>query len=126
MRKFTWFILLINVLFLVLVIAIGADTAGVDEDCRGLSSGALEFCDEISDASNWRAIEESIIYWAAVDIVLGILWLVTNKNQRSCPVCGKRVKPGKIVCRYCGYDFAAAAGHGQRSNDPPRPPQAPS
>jgi hypothetical protein len=83
MRKFTWFILIINVLFLSLIVSIGIDSAGIDPACKSLTGGVLEFCDDVAEAGNWRAIEKGIIYWAAVDIVLGVLWLVTNKNLRS-------------------------------------------
>jgi ribosomal protein L37AE/L43A len=34
-----------------------------------------------------------------------IIWLVTNKNQRECPKCGRRVKRGLTECAKCGYQF---------------------
>ena len=50
--------------------------------------------------------------WAMIDVILGVTWLVTNKNKRSCPACGQSVKKGLTVCPSCQFNFAAAAGGG--------------
>jgi hypothetical protein len=51
-----------------------------------------------------------IVLWALGDVILGVLWLVTNrKKTRPCPVCGSDVKKGVLSCRQCGYDFRAGA-----------------
>ncbi|MFN2608434.1 MAG: hypothetical protein ABR511_11190 [Acidimicrobiales bacterium] len=49
-----------------------------------------------------------IVLAAAVNAVLGVLWLVTRKRGRECPVCGKTVRRGEVVCRSCGYDYRPA------------------
>ena len=52
-----------------------------------------------------------IFLWAAADIILGIVWLITNRKSRSCPTCGKDVKKGLTACKSCGYDFAISTNH---------------
>lgn len=58
-----------------------------------------------------------IITWlivsAAVNIILYVIYRVTNKrNKRSCPACGRAVAVGLTVCPGCNFDFAKAAGQG--------------
>ena len=47
-KYFTWFILLVNLLFLVLAIAVGASTSEtVNEACQGLTDEELELCTDV-------------------------------------------------------------------------------
>jgi hypothetical protein len=71
-----------------------------------------------------------VFLWALVDVILGVIWLVTNKSKRTCPACGRNVKKGLLVCTGCGFDFEAAArGYGaglqQRGPYPPLSPPPP-
>ena len=58
-----------------------------------------------------------IFLWAAADVILGIVWLVTNRSgKRDCPSCGKSVKRGLTTCQNCNHDFASAASSGTSSS----------
>ena len=50
-----------------------------------------------------------LVIWALIDVILGVSWLVTNDNLRTCPVCGGCSKNGWLVCADCGYEFVAVA-----------------
>jgi predicted RNA-binding Zn-ribbon protein involved in translation (DUF1610 family) len=50
-----------------------------------------------------------VLTWALTDLILGVSWMVTNDNLRTCPACGKRSKNGWLVCPDCGYEFVAAS-----------------
>ena len=41
-------------------------------------------------------------------VFLSLIWLMTGRRKRDCPVCGRGVKRGKTRCRACGHDFAGA------------------
>jgi rubredoxin len=43
-------------------------------------------------------------------VVLSLIWFMTGRGNRDCPVCGRGAKRGKTVCPSCGHDFAVAAG----------------
>lgn len=115
-RPFTWVIVVINILFLVLAIsAIAAGGSEVDEETlRECREQATEFfTEEDCLAANEAgqavgagiALTGIIVFWVLIDIILGIIWLVTNRKKRECPVCGSDVKKGVTVCKKCGYDF---------------------
>ncbi|MFN2388384.1 MAG: zinc ribbon domain-containing protein [Actinomycetota bacterium] len=102
-RKMTWFIVIVNILFLVWVIG-GAGS--VADSCEGLTGSELDACQAGTAIGASIGIGLILVLWVVVDIILGILWLVTNRGQRDCPVCGKSVKRGQTTCKNCGYDFA--------------------
>lgn len=119
-RVFTWVIVVINILFLVWVIAGVGGGASNTNDCSGLTGDALRLCNAgNAGTAVGTGIGVAIILflWALVDIIMGIVWLVTRPKGRPCPVCGTNVKPGVTVCGNCGHDFAGAA-----SQAPPMPP----
>ena len=123
-RPFTWVILVINILFLVWLIA-GVGSAGEEiSDCADLTGQAQDLCEaENAGTAVGAGIGAFVIIvlWALVDIILGIIWLVTRpKGGRPCPSCGTEVKAGRTTCPKCGHDFAAAA----RGVTPPPPPPA--
>lgn len=60
-RFFTWVILAVNALFPIWIIA-------------GLSGSA----------------DTSVALWAATDVILGVLWLITRRKTRGCPVAAVR------------------------------------
>jgi hypothetical protein len=76
-RVFTWIILAINVLFLIWIIA-------------GVSSVSSSACDPSLSQETCTATKEIgggigvlliIFLWVAVDVILGIIWLVTRKKE---------------------------------------------
>jgi len=105
-RKMTWFILIVQVLFLYWIIAGTASVAS--ESCTGLTGDDLDICQAGTAIGASIGIGLIIVLWAFVDVILGIIWLVTGRSSRSCPTCGKDVKKGVTACKSCGFDFARA------------------
>lgn len=113
-RPFTWVILIINVLFLVWIIA---GVAGVAGECANEVGIDRDACEAGTAVGATIGVGIIIGLWAFVDVILGVLWLITKPKTRACPVCGYSVKKGQVSCRNCGYDFRTGAA--------PRPPAAP-
>ena len=101
-RVMTWVILAFNVLMLVWLISALAATSG---NCEGEVGDALDACETGTAIGAGIGIFLLVAFWAFVDVILGVIWLVTRGSQRSCPVCGNSVKKGQFQCRSCGYDF---------------------
>lgn len=105
-RKFTWFILALQILFIVWIVS------GVSEasnSCDGEVGDMLAACEAGVAVGAGIGVGIIIFLWAFVDIILGVIWLITNRGQRDCPACGRAVKKGRTTCSKCGYDFAATA-----------------
>lgn len=117
-RAFTWVIVVINVLFLVWIIA---GIASVSDECANKVGQAKEACETGTAVGASIGAGIIVFLWALVDMILGIIWLVTRPRGRPCPVCGTLVREGVTVCPKCGHDFRAAAG-GPPSGVPPPPP----
>lgn len=114
-RVFTWVILVINALFLFWVIAGGSSAAS---NCNGLTGQALTNCQTGTTVGAAIGIGIIILLWAAVDVILGVIWLVSRpRDKRLCPVCGTPAKTGVTVCTKCSHDFAS----GGPAAIPPRP-----
>jgi len=77
-RPFTWFILLVNLAFLAWVIAGAASGSGNATNCGSLSQHT---CNEVSHAGTAIGVGLIIVFWAIVDVILGILWLVTRRRE---------------------------------------------
>jgi hypothetical protein len=106
-RIMTYVVLLFNLIMLIWVIAGAASGSGQPTDCGTLDA---QTCNDAQNVGTAIGVGLLIGLWVAGDIILGILWLVTNhKKSRDCPVCGRDVKKGLTVCRGCGYDFRTAA-----------------
>lgn len=103
-RPFTWVLLAINLLFLVWVIAGASQASGMPESCGTLSA---EACNAAANAGTAIGVALIIALWAAVDVILGVLWLVTRPKRRDCPVCGNSMRKGVTSCTSCGADLAA-------------------
>jgi hypothetical protein len=106
-RPFTWVIVAVNALFLIwIVVALitGSDT------CSGKSGVAKDICDTLATIGASLEVAVIVLAWAVVDVILGVLWLVTPSGGRPCAVCGSPVKEGVTVCPACGFDFRTAAG----------------
>ena len=97
----TWVVLIFNVLMLIWLIA-GIASVSHSGNCHGLSA---QSCNAATAVGTGIGAFFIVILWALGDVILGIIWLVTRGNGRSCPVCGNRVKRGKTVCKSCSYDF---------------------
>lgn len=104
-RILTWIILAFNVLML-LWLVFGVGGAAEDANCAAETDEALRDACEAGTAIGAGVGAILIIFlWALGDIILGVIWLITNRSKRSCPVCGNNVKKGEMVCKKCGYDF---------------------
>ena len=118
-RIFTYIILIVNLLFLVWIIAgASSDNDTSKKNCGGLST---KTCNDAQNVGKGIGVTLIIILWVLVDIILLVLWLITNRKKRECPVCGHNVKKGQMQCSSCGHDFRAAAqgpqqpvGYGQQ------------
>lgn len=105
-RKGTYIILLFNLLMLIWVITGAASASGNATDCGTLSQST---CNSARDAGTAIGVGLVIGLWVAGDVILGVIWLVTNRRKsRECPACGRDVKKGRFVCSGCGYDFRSA------------------
>lgn len=102
-RPFSWVIVIINAFFLYAVFGGMAESA---KNCDGLSGDELDLCQGATAVGAGIGIFIILFFWVMIDLILFIIWYVTNKNQRSCPTCGRKVKVGKIKCDKCGYEFA--------------------
>lgn len=108
LRVFTWIILAINALFLVWIIAgiVGRPAAA---DCGTLSA---ELCDTAGQVGTVIGVGLIVGLWVTTDVILGILWLITQRKTRDCPQCGHNVKRGQQQCKRCGYSFVQSAAPG--------------
>lgn len=111
-RPLTWFILGVQVLFVTWLIA--NVISGFDA-CSNQSSDGCRAGEAIG-----TKIGVGIFVFLCVDVLLGVLWVVTSRSQETCSACGRNVENGLSVCPGCGFDFAAAP----RGQDPPAPPPA--
>lgn len=103
-RIFTWVILVINALFLIWVIVGIASSSGNAKDCNGLDQAT---CNSATHAGTAIGVGLLIVFWAFVDIILGILWLVTRKKE-----------PSIVYVQQAPSAPPAGAWH-QAPNDPP-------
>ena len=105
-RMFTWFILVVQILFVTWIIT---GTSSVASNCDGEVGEALELCQAGTAIAAGIGMGLIIFLWAIVDVILGLIWLVTNRGQRDCPACGRAVKKGKTSCAKCGHNFLGTA-----------------
>ena len=121
-RFLTWVILFFNALMLFWVIRL---LATATDNCDGLTGTQLESCETGTAIGATIGTGLIVFFWVGGSIILGLIWLVTNKKARDCPACGRHVKRGRTTCRKCGHDFAPAQT-ASPSIPPPPPPQTPS
>src|SRR5688572_5135779 len=104
-RKGTYIILAFNLLMLIWVVGGASTASGTPTDCGTLSAS---LCNDAETVGAGIAVALLMTLWVFGDIILGVIWLVTNNRGRQCPACGTNVKKGRTMCRPCGHDFAAA------------------
>jgi len=102
LRPLSWIIILINILFLYATISAVSDTA---KSCEGLTGDELDLCQAGTAIGAGIGFGIVLFFWVLIDLILLIIWLVTNKNQRECPKCGRKIKRGLTVCPKCGHQF---------------------
>jgi len=76
-RPLTWFILAVNTLFLVWIIA-GIHSAS--ENCNGQSGSLGQACHAGTAIGAGIGVGIIVFFWVAVDVILGIIFLVTRRN----------------------------------------------
>jgi len=77
LRPFTWFILAVNVLFLVWVVSA---PSGASKGCAGLTGDQLQACRAGTTVGTAIGVAVIIFLWVATDVILGVVWLVTNRR----------------------------------------------
>ena len=109
-RPLTWVIIAVQVLFL---IWLGSVFNSVSGNCADeVTQSGQDACAAGTAIGAGIGVMFILFLWAMIDVILGVTWVVTNKNKRSCPACGQNVKKGLTVCPSCHFNFAAAAGGG--------------
>lgn len=78
-RIFVWVFLAIQVLFLIWVIAGASSGSGQPDNCGTLSART---CNDASDAGTAIGVFLIIVFWAVVDIILGITYGVWRLAKR--------------------------------------------
>lgn len=97
---------MVNVLFLVEFIGTVVAASHQTYSCSELLG--IRYCTPTTaDANRVHVVIAVIVLWVAVDVILGVLWMVTR--GRECPVCGRRVRRGDVICGSCGHDFRITA-----------------
>src|SRR5689334_17902165 len=122
-RPLTWVILAVQVLFVIWIVA---GTNSASDNCS--TNEYSDACRAGAAVGTAIGIGLIIFLWALVDVILGVIWLVTNKGKRTCRACGRNVKKGLLTCPSCAFDFAAAAraqGYGAGPQGPYAPPPPP-
>lgn len=105
-RKLTWVFVIVQVLFVVWIIAGASEVAG---SCEGLRGNERDACEAGTAIGATIGVGVIVFLWVLVDVILGITWLVTNRSRtRECPRCGTDVAKGLTSCPKCGYDWATA------------------
>lgn len=82
-RIFPWFFALVQILFLVWIIAgASSSTGSTAKSCTGLVGQALQTCHDAGTAGTALGVGLIIGLWAAVDVILAIMWMVLRMARR--------------------------------------------
>lgn len=102
LRPLSWVIIAINLFFLYATVSGISETS---KSCDGLTGDDLTICQAGTAIGAGIGVGIILFFWVLIDLILLIVWLVSNKNQRECPKCGRKVKRGRTECAKCGYQF---------------------
>lgn len=105
-RIMTYVVLGFNLLMLLWIVGGVSDAS---DNCVDEIGTAKDACEAGTAVGAGIGAFLLFVLWVFGDIILGVIWLVTNKKKRQCPVCGHDVKKGEVVCRTCGFDFRYGA-----------------
>lgn len=104
-RKATWLVILWNGLIGLWVIS---GINAIKDQCEGLVGNALQTCQIGQNVGGGIGLFLIGLIWFVGFLVTGLIWLMSRPKRRLCPVCGRSVKEGEMVCRRCGHDFRMA------------------
>jgi hypothetical protein len=111
-RKMTWVVLIWTGLMFAWMIG-GAASAQDSADCASEATQALrDACEAGTDIGTGLGVAALFFLWFIGFLVLSIVWFMTRRKGRECPVCGEDVKKGRTTCKKCGHDFAASVRPG--------------
>jgi len=82
-RIFMWFFLAVQAIFLIWIIT-GASSSGgsTAKSCAGQVGQALQTCQDASHVGTAIGVGLIIGLWVAVDVILGIVFLVVRVSRR--------------------------------------------
>lgn len=103
LRPLSWVIIAINLLFLYATVS-GVSSAAEDS-CEGLFGDSLSACQAGTAIGTGLGVGIILFFWVSINLILLTIWLVSNKKQRECPKCGRKVKRGLTSCPKCEHQF---------------------
>ena len=119
----TWVVFLFNLLMLAWVVIYATEVAHQAAACSGAYQQDCQAGTTIGAGIGTSLL---ILLWAAGDVILGVLWLVTKpRGVRDCPVCGYAVRRGYTICGNCDYDFYTGQIADDVEHEPATYPQSP-
>jgi hypothetical protein len=102
LRPLSWVIIAINLLFLYATFSGLSETS---KSCTGLTGDDLSICQAGTAIGAGLGLGIILFFWVMIDLILLIIWFVSNKNQRECPKCGRKIKRGLTTCPKCKHKF---------------------
>lgn len=105
LRPLSWVIIVINLLFVAWLV--GGVGGAVNSSCENMTGDELSACQAGTAIGAGIGTFMIIFLWMMVDVILLVIYLVTNKKARTCPACGRKVKVGLTSCAACGHSFVA-------------------
>jgi len=111
-RVFTWVILVVNILFLLWIVS-GLTSAS--NNCSGMIGSDLDTCQGATAVGAGIGVIVIVFFWALVDVILGVLWLVTRPKagqpaiQPQALLQPPAAPPG---CAFTHVGFRFMLGHG--------------
>jgi lysylphosphatidylglycerol synthetase-like protein (DUF2156 family) len=105
----TWVIWIWTIVFAIWIIGgVSSNNSNDRAYCQTHINHYFSMQDCLNASHAGTAIGAVLIFflWFIGFIVLSLIWFMTRRKGRDCPVCGSDVKRGRTVCKECGYDFA--------------------
>lgn len=109
-RALTWVVLVWNLIGLGWMIYALVATGAAGEECVQEAGEFVEACQAGAGLGGGILLVAALLITALGDVILGVIWLVTRKNQggapsgatRPCPHCAEPIQRAANVCRFCG------------------------